>query len=96
MCACFGVCFQMLSLHYLDSLIRQLREIGFTHMTLPVFAFEDLLARDLLQNDSLKFLVHARALEVCQELNLATGCSFHEKQLGPVNISELDQAKYVH
>lgn len=85
----------MLSLHYLESLIRQLREIGYTHMTLPVLAFEDLLARELLHNDSLKFLVHARALEVCQELNLTNGCSFHEKHLGVINLNELDQAKYV-
>ena len=85
----------MLSLHYLESLIKQLRDIGYTHMTLPVLAFEDLLARDLLQHDSLRFLVHARALEVCQELNLTNGCGFHEKQMGAINLNEQDQAKYV-
>lgn len=73
----------------------QLREIGYNHLTLPVLALEDLLSRDLLHNDSLRFLVHARAVEVCLELNLTNGYTFHEKICGPVNISEIDQAKYV-
>ncbi|KAL4232411.1 Cilia and flagella associated protein 46 [Mactra antiquata] len=83
----------MLTLHYLDSLVEQLRTIGYNHLTLPVLAFEDMLARDLLQNNSLKFLVHTRALEVCLELNIMNGYSFHEKICGPVEMSESDQAK---
>ncbi|XP_053406399.1 cilia- and flagella-associated protein 46-like [Mercenaria mercenaria] len=83
----------MLTLHYLESMVTQLRDIGYNHLTLPILAFEDLLSRDLLQNDSLKFLVHNRALEVCLELNLTNGYTFHEKIVGPVNINDADQAK---
>ncbi|XP_060585472.1 cilia- and flagella-associated protein 46-like isoform X2 [Ruditapes philippinarum] len=83
----------MLTLHYLESMVTQLRDIGYNHLTLPVLAFEDLLSRDLLHNDSLKFLVHSRAVEVCLELNLTNGYTFHEKICGPVNMNEADQAK---
>ena len=83
----------MLTLHYTDSLVTQLRELGYNHLTLPVLAFQDLLSRDLLANDSLKTFVHTRAMEVCQELNLSNGYSFHEKLCGPVGINENDQAK---
>lgn len=84
--------FQLLTLYYLESLVDQLRELGYNHLTLPVLAFEDLLSRDLLPSEALKFLVHTRALEVCQELNLKNGSSFHEKITGQAVISENDQA----
>lgn len=83
----------MLTLHYLESLIIKLRELGYNHLTLPILAFEDLLSRDMLHNDSLNFLVHMRAMEVCLELNLTNGCSFHEKIAGTFDINELDQAR---
>ena len=79
-------------LYYLESLTAQLRELGYNHLTLPVLAFEDLLSRDLLPSEALKFLVHTRAVEVCQELNLKHGTNFHEKIIGRSIISENDQA----
>ncbi|XP_052771669.1 cilia- and flagella-associated protein 46-like isoform X4 [Mya arenaria] len=83
----------MLTLHYMDSLISQLRLIGYTHMTLPILALQDVLSRNLLRNDSLRFLVHARATEVCLELNLMQGYAFHQKACGPIALNELDLAK---
>lgn len=47
-----------------------------------------------MPSEALKFLVHTRALEVCLELNLKNGYSFHEKLTGHVVISENDQARY--
>jgi len=85
--------FQMLTLHYLDSLVAQLRTIGCSHLTLPVLALQDLLSRDLLRNTSLQFLVHARAADVCLELNLMQGYSFHLKTCGPIELNELDLAR---
>ena len=87
------VVFQLLTLYYMDSLVHQLRELGYNHLTLPVLAFEDLLSRDLLPSEALKFLAHTRALEVCLELNLKNGYNFHEKLSGQVIISENDQAR---
>ncbi|XP_052228420.1 cilia- and flagella-associated protein 46-like isoform X3 [Dreissena polymorpha] len=83
----------MLTLHYLESLVRQLRDVGYNHLVLPVLALEDVLSRSLLQNDSLKFLVHVRATEVCLELNLTNGYAFHEKVCGVMGLNELDIAK---
>ncbi|WAR14712.1 CFA46-like protein, partial [Mya arenaria] len=83
----------MLTLHYMDSLISQLRLVGYTHMTLPILALQDVLSCNLLHNDSLRFLVHARATEVCLELNLMQGYAFHQKACGPIALNELDLAK---
>ena len=54
------VSLQMLTLHYLDNLTKQLRDLGYTHLTLPVLALEDVLSRSILKNHSLNVLVHVR------------------------------------
>ncbi|XP_065923991.1 cilia- and flagella-associated protein 46 isoform X6 [Magallana gigas] len=82
----------MLTLFYLDSLVSCLRDVGYNHLTLPVLAFEDLLSRDLLKSEPLNVLVHFKAAEVCLELNLKNGYSFHEKTGGPVYLNEEHQA----
>ncbi|XP_076434592.1 cilia- and flagella-associated protein 46-like isoform X2 [Babylonia areolata] len=82
----------MLTLFYLDSLTSQLKQVGYSHLTLPVLALQDVLSRSLLKNHSLHILVHLRALEVCQELDLKLGTEFHEGIVGPVRIREEDQA----
>ncbi|XP_060072788.1 cilia- and flagella-associated protein 46-like [Ylistrum balloti] len=82
----------MLTLHYLDTLIRMLREVGYNHLTLPVFALEDVMSRNLLKNNALNTLIHSRAAEVCLELNLKNGIMFHERLAGPLTISEDDQS----
>nr|XP_022339451.1 cilia- and flagella-associated protein 46-like isoform X3 [Crassostrea virginica] len=82
----------MLTLFYLDTLVGCLRDIGYNHLTLPILAFEDLLSRDLLKSEPLNVLVHFKAAEVCLELNLKNGYSFHEKTGGPVVLNEDQQA----
>ncbi|KAK7109057.1 hypothetical protein V1264_013170 [Littorina saxatilis] len=82
----------MLTLYYLDSLTKQLRDLGYTHLTLPVLALEDAFSRSILKNHALMVLVHARALEVCQELDLKVGCEFHEAVIGSMRIREEDQS----
>ncbi|XP_025093435.1 cilia- and flagella-associated protein 46-like isoform X2 [Pomacea canaliculata] len=81
----------MLTMHYLDILTRQLRVLGYNHLALPVLAFQDLLSRSMLINHSLNILIHARALEVCLELDLKAGCEFHELSMGNISISEKEQ-----
>lgn len=63
------VCCQMLTMHYLDSLVRHLRELGYSHLALPVLAFEDVLSRSLLENKSLKILVHSRYIKCSPKIN---------------------------
>ncbi|OWF46298.1 Tetratricopeptide repeat protein 40 [Mizuhopecten yessoensis] len=82
----------MLTYHYLNTLIRMLREVGYNHLTLPVFALEDILSRNLLKSTPLNVLIHTRAAEVCLELNLKNGIFFHEKLAGPLTIDEEDQS----
>nr|KAG5695793.1 hypothetical protein BaRGS_013391 [Batillaria attramentaria] len=82
----------MLTMHYLNSLTKQLRDLGYTHLALPVLAFEDLLSRSILKSHALNVLVHARSLEVCQELALKPGCEFHEFVIGNIRIREEDQS----
>ncbi|XP_062591392.1 cilia- and flagella-associated protein 46-like [Saccostrea cucullata] len=82
----------MLTLYYLDTLVNCLRDIGYNHLTLPILAFEDLMSRDLLKSEPLHVLVHAKAAEVCLELNLKNGYNFHEKTAGPVVLNEEHQA----
>ena len=50
----------MLTLHYTESLISQLRDIGYNHLALPVLAFQDLLSRTVLQSNALFKLIHLR------------------------------------
>ena len=51
---------QMLTLYYLDLLTKQLKDVGYSHLALPVLALEDLLSRSILKDHSLNVLVHVR------------------------------------
>ncbi|XP_035825239.1 cilia- and flagella-associated protein 46 [Aplysia californica] len=82
----------MLTLHYTNSLISQLRDVGYNHLALPVLAFQDLLSRTVLKNSALFKLVHLRSLEICQELDIKSACAHHMKILEPIHITEEDQA----
>ncbi|KAJ8317581.1 hypothetical protein KUTeg_005485 [Tegillarca granosa] len=82
----------MLTMHYLDELIKRLRDIGYNHLALPILVLEDILSRDVLKNAPLNMSVHSKAAEVCLELNLKSGCNFHEKLAGPMVLNEDDQA----
>ncbi|CAC5380788.1 Cilia- and flagella-associated protein 46 [Mytilus coruscus] len=81
----------MLTMYYLDQLLVRLRGIGYNHLTFPILVTCDILSRNLLKNNPLYVLVHSRASEICLELNLKNGYSFHEKLAGPV-LNEDDQA----
>ncbi|GFO25849.1 cilia- and flagella-associated protein 46-like [Plakobranchus ocellatus] len=82
----------MLTLHYTESLIQQLRDVGYSHLTLPILAFQDLLSRTVLASPALFNLIHLRWFEICQELDLRNCASHHLKLLGNLHISEEDQA----
>ncbi|CAL1538602.1 unnamed protein product [Lymnaea stagnalis] len=82
----------MLTFHYTDSLIKQLKSIGYTPMTFPVLAFQDLLSRSVVPSSALNKLVHLWSMEICQELDLRSGIIFHQKIVGNPHISEADQA----
>ncbi|XP_052099636.1 cilia- and flagella-associated protein 46-like isoform X4 [Mytilus californianus] len=82
----------MLTMYYLDQLLVRLRGIGYNHLTFPILVTCDILSRNLLKNNPLYVLVHSRASEICLELNLKNGYSFHEKLAGPVLLNEDDQA----
>ncbi|KAK6186277.1 hypothetical protein SNE40_008346 [Patella caerulea] len=83
----------MLTSHYLDELVTELRTLGYNHLALPVLAFQDLLSRSILNNKAMTNLFHIRSLEVCHELGLKGGCSFHERMVGNMEINEEDQAQ---
>ncbi|RUS85833.1 hypothetical protein EGW08_006385 [Elysia chlorotica] len=83
----------MLTLHYTDSLIQQLRDVGYSHLTLPILAFQDLLSRTVLESEALFTLVHLRWFEICQELDIKSAANHHMRILGTMNINEEDQAR---
>ncbi|XP_071090002.1 cilia- and flagella-associated protein 46-like [Haliotis cracherodii] len=83
----------MLTLEYLDALMKMLQQLGYTHLSLPILAFQDMLSRSILPNNALQVLVHVRSIEVCQQLDLKAGVTFHDKIISPIQISEEDQAQ---
>ncbi|XP_048585353.1 cilia- and flagella-associated protein 46 isoform X2 [Nematostella vectensis] len=83
----------MLTVHYLQTLLTDLRDLGLHHLGLPVVTMQQLVADMLLEHDQLKKLIHLRALELCQELNLTSGMSHHEKAAGHLMLTEQQQAK---
>ena len=56
----------------------------YNHLTLPVLALAEVVARDILKNKPYTELVHLRATEVCIELNMMNGVNFH-KELAQVS-----------
>ncbi|KAL9983920.1 hypothetical protein ACROYT_G006166 [Oculina patagonica] len=83
----------MLSLYYIQALFRDLRDLGYHQLALPVVAMQQLIADLIFDNSQLKKLVHLRAMELCQELNLASGVAHHEKCAGYMLLTEQEQAK---
>ncbi|ESO83479.1 hypothetical protein LOTGIDRAFT_176232, partial [Lottia gigantea] len=84
---------QLLTSHYLEELTEELRALGYNHLSLPVLAFQDLMARGIFNNKAMSNLYHIKSLEVCYELDIKTGCLFHEKAVGNMEISEEEQAR---
>jgi len=83
----------MLSLYYTQALFRDLRDLGYHQLALPVVAMQQLIADLIFDNAQLKKLVHLRAMELCQELNLISGVSHHEKCAGRTLLTEQEQSK---
>lgn len=83
----------MLSLYYMQALFRDLRDLGYHQLALPVVAMQQLITDLVFDNSQLKKLVHLRALELCQELNLPSGVAYHEKCAGRMLLTEQEQAK---
>ena len=52
--------FQMLSLYYMQALFRDLRDLGYHQLALPVVAMQQLIADLVFDNSQLKKLVHLR------------------------------------
>lgn len=50
----------MLSLYYIQALLRDLRDLGYHQLALPVVAMQQLIADLILDNNQLKKLVHLR------------------------------------
>ena len=50
----------MLSLYYIQALFRDLRDLGYHQLALPVVAMQQLIADLILDNNQLKKLVHLR------------------------------------
>ena len=66
---------------------KDLFSYRYNHLTLPVLALAEVVARDILKNKPYTELVHLRAMEVCIELNMMNGVNFHKElaQVSPVN-----------
>ncbi|CAH3151990.1 unnamed protein product [Porites lobata] len=83
----------MLTMHYIQALLRDLRDLGYHQLALPVVAMQQLIADLIIDDAQLKKLVHLRAMELCQEVNLLSGVSHHEKCAGRMLLTEQEQAK---
>ncbi|KAJ7392503.1 Cilia and flagella associated protein 46 [Desmophyllum pertusum] len=83
----------MLSLYCIQALFRDLRDLGYHQLALPVVAIQQLIADLIFDNSQLKKLIHLRAMELCQELNLPSGVAHHEKCAGHMLLTEQEQAK---
>ena len=73
----------MLSLYYIQALLRDLRDLGYHQLALPVVAMQQLIADLILDNSQLKKLVHLRYV-------LSHHCTLHLAFLTPL------QANYFH
>ncbi|CAH1258230.1 CFAP46 [Branchiostoma lanceolatum] len=80
-----------LTLHYMETLADQLRELGYNHLALPILTLAEVIGADVLGSKAMSSLWHTRMLETCLEINLLPAAGFHEQQAGPA-IAEEDQA----
>ncbi|XP_073402610.1 cilia- and flagella-associated protein 46 [Dendrobates tinctorius] len=81
----------MYSLYYLDLLVKELQNISFPHLSLPVLQLEEVIAHDVVQSKSLSALYHLRLSQVCTSLKLYHAVSYHQRAAGNVFISEYEQ-----
>ncbi|KAG8435302.1 hypothetical protein GDO86_013309 [Hymenochirus boettgeri] len=79
------------SLYYLDLLVKELQSISFTHLTLPVLQFAEVIAHDVVQSDSLSGLYHLKILQICTDLRLFQAATIHEKAASKQYLAEQEQ-----
>ncbi|XP_075699341.1 cilia- and flagella-associated protein 46 isoform X2 [Rhinoderma darwinii] len=79
------------SLYFLDLLVKELQSISFTHLSLPVLHLAEVIARDVVQSNSLSDLYHLRISQVCTNLKLYHAVSYHQRAAGNEFISEYEQ-----
>ncbi|XP_060097359.1 cilia- and flagella-associated protein 46 [Heteronotia binoei] len=84
------------SLYYLDLLFKELQTILCIHLTLPVLHLAEVIAHDVIECKSLSDLYHLRIAIVCSELKLCQASTYHEKAVGEVFISEVEQGRFRH
>ena len=56
----------MLTMHYIQALLRDLRDLGYHQLALPVVAMEQLIADLIIDDAQLKKLVHLRCVCLLQ------------------------------
>ncbi|XP_075034359.1 cilia- and flagella-associated protein 46 [Mixophyes fleayi] len=79
------------SLYYLDLLVKELRSISSTHMTLPVLHLAEVIAHDVVESKSLSDLYHLKISQICTDLKLFQAAGYHQRAAGNVFISEYEQ-----
>ncbi|XP_018080698.1 cilia- and flagella-associated protein 46 isoform X1 [Xenopus laevis] len=79
------------TLYYLDLLIKELQSISFTHLTLPVLQFAEVIAHDVVESSCLSILYHLRISQICTDLRLFQAATYHEKAVGNTFITEQEQ-----
>ncbi|XP_071793797.1 cilia- and flagella-associated protein 46-like isoform X3 [Asterias amurensis] len=82
-----------LTLYYLDSLVTELRSIGYSHLTFPALVLGEVIARDIVESNVAGNTYRLLSAEICLELNLTSGVKFHEASAGALGVNEEDQAK---
>ncbi|CAD5115467.1 DgyrCDS4439 [Dimorphilus gyrociliatus] len=69
----------MLTIYYLDTLVKHLNRLGFHHMVFPALALQDTIARGMLENRSLTSLIHLKSWKSCMQIGYINGIKFHEQ-----------------
>lgn len=69
----------MLTIYYLDVLVKQLNLLGYHHLVFPALALEDAIARGMLDNRALISLIHLKSWRACLAIGNINGIKFHEQ-----------------
>ncbi|XP_041116568.1 cilia- and flagella-associated protein 46 [Polyodon spathula] len=81
------------SLFYLDQLVKELKFLSLTHLTLPVLQLAEVIAHEVMDSKSLSDLYHLRIAQISSGLGFNLFATYHEKVVGTVFIHEEEQTK---
>ncbi|KAK1166636.1 cilia- and flagella-associated protein 46 [Acipenser oxyrinchus oxyrinchus] len=81
------------SLFYLDQLVKELKFLSLTHLTLPVLQLAEVIAHEVMDSKSLSDLYHLRIAQISSGLGFSLFATYHEKVVGTVFIHEEEQTK---